>query len=340
MDRIQRKVSHIEQAIAQQTDTFSSFDEMDIVHQSLSNINWKDITLNVKSGELSLSSPLFVNAMTGGGGQKTENINRSLAEVAKETGITMAVGSQMAALKDSEQTKSFQVVRQVNPDGVIFANIGSEATVDQAKRAIDMVEANALQIHLNVLQELIMPEGDRTFSGRLQNIEDIRKHVDVPVIVKEVGFGISKETARQLRDIGIDYIDVSGKGGTRFSEIENRRRQTPVEAFNQWGIPTIVAVKEVKAVYSDKFVYASGGVRHGLDGVKAIVAGADMFGMAGRLLKILFHEGAASLKQEIETIHEEVKIAMVTLGVSRVKDLQNVPHVFYGRTKEWLDQRR
>lgn len=153
----------------------------------------------------------FINAMTGGGGEKTLHINEQLAYVAKQHNLAMAVGSQMAALKDESEAASYKVIRKVNPNGIFFANLGSEATIEQAERAVDMIEANALQIHLNVIQELTMPEGDRDFTGVLQRIEKIVLNSKVPVIVKEVGFGMSKETMQQLANVGVTQLILVGK---------------------------------------------------------------------------------------------------------------------------------
>ncbi|KGP72997.1 type 2 isopentenyl-diphosphate Delta-isomerase [Pontibacillus yanchengensis] len=339
MSRSKRKLEHIRHAISRDELDINSFDEMEIIHQSLTDIHWDDISLQTQLGELTLSSPLFVNAMTGGGGEKTENINRQLAMAAKETGIALAVGSQMSALKDPREKRSYEVVREENPNGIIFANIGSEATLDQAKEAVDMLKADALQIHLNVLQELIMPEGDRDFTNRLQQIEQIVKELDIPVIIKEVGFGVSMESARQLKEVGVSYIDVGGKGGTNFSKVENKRRKQPFSSFNQWGVPTAISVKEVKSVFPECNVIASGGMRNGLDGAKAFVLGANAFGMAGHLLRILMKEDLETLVQEINHIHHEFTIAMMVLGAKDTYMLDGKPHIFTGRTKTWLEQR-
>lgn len=339
LSRSKRKLEHIRHALKRDELIVNSFDEMEIVHQSLTDIHWNDISLKTQLGELDLSSPLFVNAMTGGGGEKTESINRELAIAAKETGIAIAVGSQMSAIKDPKERQSYEVVRKENPDGIVFANVGSEATVDQAKQAVDMLEANALQIHLNVLQELIMPEGDRDFTQRLKQIEDIIKQVEVPVIIKEVGFGISMETAKQLKELGVKYIDVAGQGGTNFSEVENKRRKLPFKSFNQWGIPTAVSIKEVKSVFPECNVIGSGGMRNGLDGAKAFVLGANAFGMAGHLLRILMRDDLDTLIKEIGHIHHEFKIAMMVLGAKEPFMLDGKPHIMSGRTKSWLEQR-
>ncbi|SDO94992.1 type 2 isopentenyl-diphosphate Delta-isomerase [Halobacillus aidingensis] len=338
MSRSERKIDHIRHAISHEREIHNHFDDIEIVHQSLARLNFEDIQMNIQVGELYLSSPLFVNAMTGGGGEETMAINRNLAIAAKETGIGMAVGSQMSALKNVEERKTYEIVREMNPEGVIFANVGSEATLDQAREAVRMLHADALQIHINTLQEMIMPEGDRDFSQRMHRIQDIIDHIDVPVIVKEVGYGMSKETADTLYQMGVRHLDVGGRGGTNFSRVENMRRERAYTSFNNWGIPTPVSVLET-SISDDLHVFASGGVRNGLDGAKAMVLGAKGFGMAGSLLKILVNEGREALTEEIHHILHEFKIAMMLQNALHPKKLNGKPHVMLGYTKQWYDQR-
>ncbi len=203
MTRSERKWDHIRLAIKTAEEQYNSFEDITFVHRSLPETSLDQIQLFTKIGELLLSSPIFVNAMTGGGGKRTLDINQNLSIVAKETGLAMAVGSQMAAIKDKSEQETYKIVRKVNPNGIIFGNLGWEATVDQAKQAIDLIEADALQIHINAVQELTMPEGDRDFRGGLKRIEAIVNHAGVPVIVKEVGFGMGHETVRILASIGV-----------------------------------------------------------------------------------------------------------------------------------------
>ncbi|WP_343063198.1 type 2 isopentenyl-diphosphate Delta-isomerase [Halobacillus locisalis] len=339
VSRSERKIDHIHHALGHEREHHNHFDDMDIVHQSLANLDYHSLNIGTEVGELSLSSPLFVNAMTGGGGAKTEEINRDIAIAAKETGIGMAVGSQMSALKNPEERKTYEIVREMNPEGTIFANVGSEANAEQALEAINMLQADALQIHINTLQEMIMPEGDRNFTERLKNIEQIVTKSTVPVIVKEVGYGISKESVSTLRSIGVRYIDVGGRGGTNFSKVENLRREKPLASFNNWGIPTPMSILELSHHFPDIHLIGSGGVRHGLDGVKSLILGAKAFGMAGGLLKVLIDEGKDALVTEIEHIHREVKIAMMLMNARGIPDFRNKAYVLYGRTKEWADQR-
>ncbi len=281
MSRSERKWDHIRFAIEKPENRSTAFDDIKFIHQSLPDISVHDVRLDHSFGELSLSSPIFINAMTGGGGDKTYHINKELATVAKNTGLAMAVGSQMAALKDKSERYTFEIVRKQNPSGVIIANLGSEATVDQAKIAIDMIEANALQIHLNVIQELTMPEGDRDFSRALKRIESIVRGVGVPVIAKEVGFGMSKETVQVLSSVGVSFVDIGGAGGTNFAEIENKRRKETLSFFNQWGIPTAISLLEASSAGKDIFIIGSGGFTSGIDIAKGIALELMQLGWQG-----------------------------------------------------------
>lgn len=337
--RAQRKIEHIQHALSTGQQHKNGLDDITFVHQSLPNLSVNDIDLSSKVGELFLSSPLLINAMTGGGGEDTVIINEALSKAAGEANIAVAVGSQMSAIKDKSERPSYEIMRKVNPKGTIFANLGSEATVDQAKVAVDMLEANALQIHLNVVQELVMPEGDRDFTNALKRIEDITRKVNVPVIVKEVGFGINRETTSKLYEVGVSAIDVGGYGGTNFSEIENLRRQRFLTYFNQWGISTAASIAEVRSVNHQLPIIGSGGIQNALDVAKAIALGASVVGIAGYFLKIFIEKGYEDLVQEINFILEDLTLIMTALGAKTVKDLQNAPLVISGNTHHWLTER-
>jgi isopentenyl-diphosphate Delta-isomerase len=339
VSRSERKWDHIRYALENRQNHSSTFDDIKFIHQGLPDIGVFDVGLDHEIGGLYLSSPIFINAMTGGGGEKTYRINKELAIVANNTGITMAVGSQMAALKDKTQKYTYEIVRKENPTGVIIANLGSEASSDDAIAAVEMIEANALQIHLNVIQELTMPEGDRNFSGALKRIESIVKEVAVPVIVKEVGFGMAMETVNSLSSIGVKVVDVGGSGGTNFAEIENKRREKSLSFFNQWGIPTGVSILEAASVSNNLSVIGSGGFTSAHDIAKGLAIGADAIGMAGYFLQILVKDGIEALQKEIETLHEELTMIMTALGAKNVLELKNAPLVISGETYHWLNQR-
>ncbi|SIS37106.1 type 2 isopentenyl-diphosphate Delta-isomerase [Salimicrobium flavidum] len=335
--RSERKLDHIRHALSHSESPIHYFDEVDIVHQSLGKLDWNQIDISIKLGELSASSPLFVNAMTGGGGEKTKEINGRLAKVARAAGISMAVGSQMAAIRNKEERETYEIVRKENPDGVVFANVGSEAGWKEAEIAIDMLEADALQIHLNTVQELVMPEGDRDFSNRLENIKEIILKAHIPVIVKEVGFGMSSETIKELKSLGCRYVDVGGKGGTNFSKVENERREDRMEGFNSWGIPTPISIMESRSM---DYVIASGGIRSGVDGAKALILGAEAFGMAGPMLKTLIEGGESVLNRRIDHIHHELKSVMMVMGCKEIEELKGKPYVLHGETNNWAVQLR
>ncbi|MBM7701707.1 type 2 isopentenyl-diphosphate Delta-isomerase [Metabacillus iocasae] len=339
MSRAQRKIDHIHHALKTGQHRLHGLDDISFVHNSLPNLSVDKVNLNTTIGELSLSSPIFINAMTGGGGEETEKINRCLAQVAQESGVAMAVGSQMAAIKDRVEKQTYSVVRQENPHGVVFANLGSEATVEQAKEAVDMLEANGLQIHLNVIQELVMPEGDRDFTGALHRIEKIAKNLSVPVIVKEVGFGMSYEVTKKLKEVGVTIIDVGGYGGTNFSRIENERRTKHFSFFNEWGMPTAVSIAEACQFQRGTSVIASGGVQTTMDIAKSIALGASAVGMAGRFLSILLNDGVDEVIKEINDVHEELRFIMTALGAPSISSLQQVPIVISGSTHHWLTER-
>lgn len=339
MSRSKRKWDHIQYALETGQKRQTGFDDIKFVNQSLPGSNLDSVKIETKIGELSLSSPIFINAMTGGGGERTYRINRELAVAARETGSAIAVGSQMAALKDPDERRSYEVVREMHPDGIILANLGSEATVGQAKAAIDMLQADALQIHLNVVQELTMPEGDRNFDGAITRISEIQQSVGIPVIVKEVGFGISAETAAGLFSSGIRYVDVGGFGGTNFAEIENKRRNRLLTFFEDWGIPTAASIIETKSTSPEFSVIASGGIQTSLDIVKALALGANGAAMAGYLLKTLMENGTEDLIKEIHLLKEEITVIMTALGVHTIEELKNVPLVISGETHHWLEQR-
>ncbi|MGG5253779.1 type 2 isopentenyl-diphosphate Delta-isomerase [Neobacillus sp. SM06] len=343
MSRSDRKWDHIRYAAEEEQKHTKAFADIHFVHQSLPNLSVNDIQFDLKIGELSLSSPIFINAMTGGGGERTYQINKGLAQAANLSGVAMAVGSQMSALKNAKEKYTYEVVREYNPNGIVIANLGSEATVEHAQRAIDMIEANALQLHLNVIQELTMPEGDRDFTGALKRIETIVKNVSVPVIVKEVGFGMSRETVLSLNSAGVTIIDIGGAGGTNFAKIENRRRSQALSFFNDWGIPSAVSIAEVADSAPELAIIGSGGIRSALDAAKAIALGADAVGIAGAFLTILLEQGCEGLLEAINTFHMELALIMTALGTKTVAELQQAPLVIAGKrtiglNKEGLTQ--
>jgi isopentenyl-diphosphate delta-isomerase len=347
--RIPRKMEHVHHALQLGQSGEQGLSDIKLVHNCLPEASTRLISLQTLIGELNLSSPIVINAMTGGA-RETKEINRELAVTARECGLAMAVGSQMAAIKNNEVASSYQIVRQVNPQGVLFGNLGSEASLEQAERAVDMIGANALQIHLNVMQELIMPEGDRDFTGMLERIRTIVDAIGVPVIVKEVGFGMACESALALFQAGVTIIDVGGSGGTNFAEIENERRESPMAWLNDWGSKTSIALLEAgEALKQRKLdssnsasklsLIGSGGVRSSLEVCKALVLGASAVGIAGTFLHTLRTAGTSALIARIHQMHQELKLLMTALGALNIEDLHICPIVISGETAHWCAAR-
>jgi isopentenyl-diphosphate delta-isomerase len=215
-----RKDEHVRYAVDQQHQGFpnNDFDSITFVHHALAGIDSAEVRLGTEFAGTSWQTPLYINAMTGGS-ESTGRINHQLAVAARETGLAIASGSMSAYLRDESVADSYRVLRQENPVGFVIANVNANATVDQARRAVDLLEADALQIHLNAMQEIVMPEGDRDFSHWPRQIERISASAPVPVIVKEVGFGLSHKTVELLRNLGVTVADVGGRGGTNFARI-------------------------------------------------------------------------------------------------------------------------
>lgn len=335
MDRSQRKMEHIRHALETSGPAAGSshFDLVRFLPNSLPNICYDNTSLHTRFGSFSLASPIIINAMTGGAGV-TKPINQKLAILARERGLAMAVGSQMAALKDPSVKDSYTIVRKEHPEGILFANIGAEATVEQAEAAVEMIQADGLQIHLNVMQELLMPEGDRHFSGYLDNIHHIQTKLGVPVVVKEVGFGMTVESVNRLVDAGVTMIDVGGRGGTNFARIENMRHNQPLAAFEEWGLSTVESLLEA-GQKSGISLMAAGGIRHGLDVIKALALGAEAVGMAGAMLRLVQTKTMEECLAAVDGWHHEIRVAMTALGVTRLSDCRRLPVLVTGACADY-----
>ncbi|MFO7273355.1 MAG: type 2 isopentenyl-diphosphate Delta-isomerase [Bacillota bacterium] len=342
--RQQRKRDHVRLAAAWHdrqprpgAGSGAGWEDVHLVNHSLPELALEEIDLSTSIAGVRLSRPVLINAMTGGAAELTA-VNRDLAAVAAELGLAMAVGSQTAGLKSPEVAESYRVVRRVNPSGVVLANVGSDATVEQARAAVEMVEADLLQIHLNVPQELRMPEGDRDFRGRLEAICRIVEAVSVPVVVKECGFGIAREVAAVLHQAGVRAIDVSGRGGTNFAWIEDRRAGLAESdpGLENWGIPTACALAEVAALgLAGLDLIASGGIRHGSEAAKALALGARAVAVAGPVLLRQQREGAAGAKAYLERLLADLRVAMLLAGAASVAEMHRVPVVVTGFVGEW-----
>jgi isopentenyl-diphosphate delta-isomerase len=330
-----RKKEHIENYLKSSYKGDTLMGDIYLAHNSLPNLSFDEIDTSTTFLGKRIAYPLMINAMTGGS-EFTQEINKDLAALAKELGIPMAVGSQTIALEIEDARESFHIAREViGSDGIVISNLSGLASVEDAKKAIDMVDGDALQIHLNLAQELVMEEGDRDFRGVLKNIEKIVMGIDKPVIVKEVGFGISLDAASRLYDVGVRCIDVSGYGGTNFIEIENLRNSSyDYTELYSWGIPTAAALIQCRRLPFDMKLIASGGIRNSMDVVKSIVIGADAAAISGELLAYLIHGGYANAMEYLEGTIHKLKILMMLLGKNNIEALKNTEYKITGKLKD------
>jgi isopentenyl-diphosphate delta-isomerase len=297
------------------------------IHEALPEMDLQSVDTSIKLFGKRLNAPILISSMTGGT-EESKIINQRLGEAAQEMGVAMGVGSQRAALEDPRLIETFSIARKAAPDILLFANLGAIQLnygydIDHCRRAVEMIEANALCLHLNPLQEAIQPGGDTRFSNLARKIEVICKKIDIPVIAKEVGWGISERSAKILSECGVAAIDVAGAGGTSWSQVEMYRApdehsQKLAGSFIEWGIPTAESILNVKKVSKHIIIFASGGLKNGLDIAKCIALGATLGGMAGIFLKA----AAISTEKVIDIIKltdNQLEVAMFASGTPTVK---------------------
>lgn len=340
----QRKDDHIKLACEQyKSHAESGFEHVRFIPNALPQLALSDVDTSVSVFDESTKwdTPLYINAMTGGS-KNGENINESLARVAAKTGLAMASGSLSAALKNPRLAGTFSVIRRFNPHGFVMANVSAGVSAEQAIKAVEILQANALQIHLNAAQELVMSEGDRDFSAWLNNIEDIVRALDsmkVPVVVKETGCGMSAHDVLRLKNVGVRAVDVGGRGGTNFVAIENARRgrKSDYEFLDSWGLTTVESLLDIaqcdEILCEPRYcadscdsarmqVFASGGVRTPLDVVRSLRLGASAAGVAGEFLHTLINEGEDALVEQIESWKAQIRVIMALLGCKNIEDLR------------------
>jgi isopentenyl-diphosphate Delta-isomerase len=353
----QRKIEHVTTSLHNDVSAPQSASWMDVkmVHQALPEVDLDQMDLSVSFLGKRLSYPILVSSLTGGH-PDLATINSRLAMIAQEYGLAMGVGSQRAALVNPNLASTYQVVREKAPEAFLIANIGVPQliaqqsrpafTLEQVKSAIRMIDADALALHMNFLQEAAQPEGDRKAKGCLAALSNISGSIDVPVIAKETGAGVSYEQARALKASGASAIDVGGAGGSSMAALESVRAESVGDIrsarigqlFRDWGIPTPIAVVEARQGAPDVPIISTGGVRSGLDAARAVALGASLVGMGFPFLKAAA-EGEAALRDFLEQFLLEFKVAMQLSGAATVDQLQSVPVVITGASREWLDQR-
>jgi isopentenyl-diphosphate delta-isomerase len=329
----QRKKEHLELCLDTDTVTNSSgtgLDRYRFLHNALPDLDIAELDLSTTFLGKRLKAPILISSMTGGF-DLARKINRNLAAAAQELGLAMGVGSQRVALEEPAVADSFQV-RDVAPDILLLSNLGAVQlnygyTVDHCRRAVEMIHADALILHLNVLQEAVQPEGNRNFKGLTEKIANICRNLDLPVVAKEVGNGISAEVAVKLKGAGVAAIDVAGKGGTSWYSVEAQRAAKegkPAETtFANWGIPTEEALVAVRQAVPDLQIVASGGIRSGLDIAKSIALGADLAAFGQPLLASAL-ESSDKVIEFLGGIIYEIKVAMLCVGAPDLTTLKKI----------------
>jgi isopentenyl-diphosphate delta-isomerase len=327
----QRKADHIK--INLEKDVRSALttglENYHFTHEALPELDLEQVDTSLSLFGKRLAAPILISSMTGGTSD-AETINLRLAEAAQEMKIAMGVGSQRAAIESPEQARTFQV-RRVAPDILLFANLGAVQLnygygIDQCRRAVDMIEADALIFHFNPLQEAVQDAGDTNFAGLAEKVEEVCKRLEVPVIAKEVGWGISQRTAKLFADCGVSAIDVAGAGGTSWSQVEMHRAPDEftrelAATFVGWGIPTAYSILNVKKAAPEMRIFASGGLKDGLDIAKCIALGATLGGMAGQFLKTAAISTKSAV-QMIELTKRQIEVTMFAAGVGMLEGLK------------------
>jgi isopentenyl-diphosphate delta-isomerase len=298
-------------------------------HCCLPELDRQDIDLSTTFFGKRLGVPILISSMTGGTARAQE-INFLLAEIAQTHRLAMGVGSQRVAIEKPEVAETF-AIRQQAPDALLFANVGAVQLnygygVDECRRMVDLLEADALILHLNPLQECIQPQGDTNFKGLLKRIEQVCRNLPVPVIAKEVGNGISVRMVQQLLEVGIGAIDVAGAGGTSWAKVEAARSPNALlrqlgQTFGDWGIPTADCITSIAHYDPAIPLIASGGLRNGLEAAKAIALGADLAGFAYPFLKAA-NESSQALEELVQLLIAELTTVLFCTGNANFLALQ------------------
>ncbi len=351
----QRKIEHVTVALGQDVSAPQSANWNDIrfVHQALPEVNLDEIDTSVSFLHRRLRFPLFISSLTGGH-PDVATINANLARAAETYGLALGVGSQRAGIVNPDVASSYAITRETAPNAFLIANIGAPQlipqtrhpafTLEQVQRAIDMIGANALAVHMNSLQEAAQPEGDRRAVGEAEALRRVTRQVGVPVIAKETGAGVSREQALLLRSCGVSAIDVGGAGGSSMSAMEAARSQSRGDEgtrnigllYRDWGIATPISL--IEASRAQLPLISTGGVRNGLDIARALALGATLVGIGFPFLQAA-SESYDSVCALIERLTAELRVAMQLSGAANIEQLRQVDVVVMGETREWLTLR-
>lgn len=313
------------------------FSDLRLIPENLPELSLTDIDLSVELFKHQFESPFYIEAITGGT-PRTNQVNENLAQLAKNQHLAMAVGSQSIAIKYPELAEGFKKVREIHRDGFLFANIGAGHDLLAAQKAVAMIEANALEIHINTAQELPMDEGDREFYW-LENLDQIASKLDVPVIVKEVGFGISQSTYQKLSETAISGINVGGAGGTNFAWIERKRGKSGFN-IDDFGLSTVESLLEAQFAGNQKALIATGGIQSADDILKSLMLGAQMTSSAGFILKNLMLNGLDETEAVLAKWREDLQKRMLLVGAKNSEELQEKELLFNANSMSYIKQRQ
>ena len=331
-----RKDDHIKYALEHESE-YNSFDDVELIHSSIPKYNLDEIDLSTHFASHDFEFPFFINAITGGS-KNAKKINQKLAKVANECNLLFVTGSYSAALKNSDDD-SFNIVKKENPDLQLATNIGIDKNYTAGITAIKALNPLFLQVHVNLMQELIMPEGSRNFNEWENNLKEFVQNIEIPIILKEVGFGMTEDTIKQGVRLGIKTFDISGRGGTSFAFIENMRRKNSLDYLNNWGQTTVSCLLNLKD-YTDKVeIIASGGVKNPLDMIKCLVLGAKAVGISRTILELVVKYDVEKVIKIVESWKNECKMIMCALNAKNIQELRNVKYVLYGKTLEFSMQK-
>ncbi|BEP18512.1 type 2 isopentenyl-diphosphate Delta-isomerase [Pyrofollis japonicus] len=349
-----RKLDHIRIVLDNDVEHKSKstlFEEVELLHNALPEIDMNDVRTDVQFLGYRLSAPLMITGMTGGHDVAAE-INCAIAEAAEELGLAMGVGSQRAAIEHPELAYTFSIARKCGPHIPLIANIGAPQlakgySVSELRKAIEMIDADAIAIHLNAGQEAFQPEGDVNYQGVIEKLAEAVDSLGKPLIIKETGQGLNYDVVYSLRTIGIRFFDVSGAGGTSWIKVEMHRAQIKNErvlaeaasTFADWGVSTAQAVIEARWAAPDACIIASGGIRSGLDAAKAVAIGADIAGIALPVIRSYSVGGSDAIKALIKRFITEIRAALFLTGSNNIASLRKKPVILGPRLLEILRER-
>lgn len=326
---INRKDEHIKYALKYQS-PYNSFDDMELIHHSLPDYDLSEIDLHTHFAERDFEFPFYINAMTGGS-EKGRAVNQKLAQIAQATGLVMVTGSYSAALKNPHDDS--YPSKEEFPELLLATNIGIDKPYELGLQTIHEMQPIFLQVHVNLMQELLMPEGEREFRQWKENLADYATKMPAPVILKEVGFGMDLKTIEMAHKLGIKTVDISGRGGTSFAYIENQRGHNR-SYLDEWGQSTVQTLLNAQPMIDKIEILASGGVRHPLDIIKCLVLGAKAVGVSRAILELVEKYSVEEVITIINGWKDDLRLIMCALNCKTIAELRQVDYLLYGKLNE------